>query len=77
MVCLRTSKSECEDNIGKLCLKKRDICAINLGGLGIRRVRMSEIMLTKLGWRVISRPDSLLARVLAAKYANKKSWWGT
>lgn len=38
---------------------------------------MNKTTLAKLAWRIISRSDSLLGTVLAAKYANRKSWWNT
>lgn len=56
--------------IGKLCLSKwKDICnPIAYGGLGIRHLEnINEFMLTKLVRRVVSNPDSLLAR--------GKGWW--
>ncbi|XP_074267339.1 uncharacterized protein LOC141590668 [Silene latifolia] len=43
----------------------------NAGGLGIRSARQSNAaFLTKLGWRVLTEPSSLWARVLRTKYCN-------
>ena len=39
------------------------------GGLGFKNLRDFNLaMLGKQGWKLVSRPDSLIARVLKAKY---------
>ena len=49
----------------KLTKSKRD------GGLGIHDVEaFNDALLAKLGWRIITKPDSLMARVLCGKYCN-------
>lgn len=39
------------------------------GGLGIRPLsQLNEAFLSKLAWKIVSNPSSLLARVFDAKY---------
>lgn len=35
---------------------------------------MNERLLTKLAWKIISHPQSLISRVLGAKYDKGKGW---
>lgn len=46
------------------------ICQPNdRGGLGLRRMeKMNEVMLMKLGWGLLTQPDSLWVQVLKTKY---------
>jgi hypothetical protein len=42
------------------------------GGLGFRGIReFNEALLAKQGWKCITQPDSLLAKILKAKYHPK------
>ncbi|WCJ35671.1 DNAse I-like superfamily protein [Euphorbia peplus] len=46
----------------------------NSGGLGIRKTKeFNTALVAKLGWRILTEPDSLWARVLKAKYAKGSS----
>lgn len=39
------------------------------GGLGLQRMeKMNEVMLMKLGWGLLTQPDSLWVQVLKTKY---------
>jgi hypothetical protein len=47
----------------KICKNKKQ------GGLGFRRTSLfNDALLAKQGWRIATQPDSLVARVLKAKY---------
>lgn len=51
---------------------------VEYGGLGIHPLHlMNEAMLTRLAWRIISQPQSLVARALGANYGRGKGWWNT
>lgn len=40
-----------------------------VGLIGIRRLNeLNEVILTKLAWRIVTNPPSLLARIMRAKY---------
>lgn len=44
------------------------------GGLGIRAMKESNTtILAKLGWRLMTKPDSLWARILRGKYYDNKA----
>ena len=46
-----------------------------LGGLGIRDIQaFNTALLAKQAWRIISKPDCLLSRVLRGKYCSKESF---
>lgn len=46
------------------------------GSLGIRSIgKMNEALLTKLAWRILQNPSSLLAKVFKTKYKKDKGWW--
>ena len=50
----------------------------NMGGLGFRDVQVfNQALLAKVGWRIITNPDSLLAKVLLGKYCHKSSFLKT
>lgn len=36
---------------------------------------MNIILLSKIAWRIISQPKSLLARVFKSKYEKDRGWW--
>lgn len=47
----------------QLCRSKRQ------GGLGLRDLRSFNLaLLAKQGWRILTNPDSLMARILEARY---------
>lgn len=52
-----------------MCVPKR------FGGLGFSKVREFNLaMLSKQGWRLVKHPDSLVTRVLKARYYPKSSF---
>lgn len=63
---------------------KRKICWVSwenltnpksLGGLGFRDIILfNQALLAKIAWRLITKPDCLLARVLLGKYCHKSSF---
>ncbi|XP_056852981.1 uncharacterized protein LOC130502240 [Raphanus sativus] len=65
-------------------LDKKKICWVSwdsltqpkyAGGLGFRDVEMfNDALLAKIGWRLITNPDSLLGQVLLGKYAKYSSF---
>jgi hypothetical protein len=60
-----------DDNKRKIHWKKWADIAIpkSEGGMGFRELRFfNQAMLAKQGWRLITHPDSLCARVLKGKY---------
>ncbi|KAL0433798.1 UNVERIFIED_CONTAM: putative mitochondrial protein [Sesamum latifolium] len=47
----------------RLCMPREE------GGMGFREMKMFYYaMLAKQGWRLLTRPDSVLSRVLKSKY---------
>jgi hypothetical protein len=56
-------------NWKKICKNK------DQGGLGFRRTTIfNEALLAKQGWRIVTQPDSLVAKVLKAKYFPKSNF---
>jgi hypothetical protein len=54
----------------KLCVHKK------FGVMGFRLLHEFNLaLLAKLGWRILSCPNSLLARVFKAKYLRNRSFW--
>lgn len=48
---------------------------MKLGGLGFRDIQdFNQAMLPKIGWRIITKPDCLLAETLLSKYCHKTSF---
>lgn len=37
--------------------------------------KINECFLTKLAWRIVANPSSLLSRLFDAKYNKGKGWW--
>lgn len=61
----------------KICWTSWDKMTLpkQLGGLGFRDVQLFNLaLLAKIGWRIITKPDSLLARTLLGKYCHKTSF---
>lgn len=49
-----------------------------LGGLGFRDIQaFNHALLAKISWRILTKPDCLLARVLLGKYCHKASFLKT
>ena len=49
--------------------------AIKVRGFGLRKlVAFSKALLAKQGWCILKSPDSLMARVLKAKYFHSSSF---
>ena len=45
------------------------------GGLGVRDIQaFNNALLTKQAWRIVSKPDCLLSKILRAKYCSKASF---
>ena len=45
------------------------------GGLGVRDIQaFNTALLAKQAWRIVSKPDCLLSKILRAKYCNKTSF---
>lgn len=62
-------KSMCWVSWEKMTKSKQD------GGLGFRDVKnFNSALLGKLGWRIIQKPDCLLARVLLGKYCHSSNF---
>lgn len=65
-------RSMCWVAWGKLALRK------NAGGLGLRDIQQfNSALLAKLGWRIIQKPDSLLAKILLGKYCHSSPFLET
>lgn len=48
----------------------------NEGGLGFHDIQaFNKALLAKIGWRIITKPDCLLAKVLLGKYCTKTSFF--
>lgn len=65
------------DGVKKICWIAWDKLTLPKGmrGLGFRDIQaFSQDLLAKIGWRLITKPDSLLARILLGKYFNKTSF---
>lgn len=49
----------------------------NTGGLGFREIEaFNDSLLTKISWRILQQPNTLLARVLLGKYCHNFSLMG-
>ena len=58
------------DFMEKLCIPKK------LGGMGFRLLHKFNLaLLAKQGWRMLSCPNSLMARVFKAKHLANLSFW--
>ncbi|XP_018479690.1 uncharacterized mitochondrial protein AtMg00310-like [Raphanus sativus] len=50
----------------------------SLGGLGFRDVQLfNQALLAKIAWRILKKPNCLLARVLTGKYCHSQSFLST
>lgn len=59
------------DGKKKICWKAWETLTLpkQLGGLGFRNIQLfNQALLGKIAWRLITKPNSLLARVLLEKY---------
>ncbi|KAL9840112.1 hypothetical protein AtNW77_Chr2g0224721 [Arabidopsis thaliana] len=46
------------------------------GGLGFKDIhKFNDALLTKLSWRIITKPTCLLAKVMLGKYCQSSSFW--
>lgn len=53
-----------------LCKPMRD------GGMGFRDLNAFNLaLIAKLGWRLLTKPDSLVVKLLKAKYYQNSSFW--
>lgn len=65
------------DGERKICWVSWDTLTLPkaLGGLGFRDIQtFNQALLGKIAWRIIQKPDCLLARVLLGKYCHKTSF---
>ena len=63
-----------KDGVRKICWISWDIMTLpkNMGGLGFRDIQVfNRALLAKIGWRLITNPQCLLAKVLLGKYCHK------
>ncbi|XP_009127063.3 uncharacterized protein LOC103851935 [Brassica rapa] len=71
---------DAKDGVHKICWVAWNELTLpkSLGGLGFRDVQIfNQALLAKIGWRIITRPDCLLARILLGKYCHKSSFLNT
>lgn len=65
------------DGEKKICWISWDVLTLPKGmrGLGFRDIQtFNQALLAKIGWRLLTKPDSLLARILLGKYCHKTSF---
>ena len=66
-----------KDGEKKICWKSWDTLTHpkSLGGLGFRDVQaFNQALLAKIAWRILTKPDSLLAKFLLSKYCYKTTF---
>ena len=66
-----------KDGEKKICWKSWNTLTHpkSLGGLGFRDVQaFNQALLAKIAWRILTKPDSLLAKVLLSKYCYKTTF---
>uniref|UniRef100_J3MEN5 Reverse transcriptase domain-containing protein n=1 Tax=Oryza brachyantha TaxID=4533 RepID=J3MEN5_ORYBR len=72
-------KGSLHDNISTcICLRSwKDICRpIQEGGLGIRELMIfNKSLLTQTAWKILAKPEDLIAQVLKQKYHPNVSFW--
>lgn len=68
------------DGVKKICWVSSDkmVKPKDMGGLGFRDIQaFNHALLAKIGWRLLTKPDCLLAKVLLGKYCHKSSFLRT